>query len=78
MTDDELALLRIVAVDGHHAGDSRRRGSAKRHAAYGSPDKIPEVRLDTLRRAGAAQRAVHVRHSDRHRRNPPGADRDHC
>ena len=56
MTDDELALLRQVSPSmGIMLETSSSRLSEKGMPHYGSPDKIPEVRLDTLRRAGAAR-----------------------
>ena len=36
---------------------------------YGSPDKRPEARLETLQAGGRAAGAVHDWHSDRHRRD---------
>jgi FO synthase len=55
MTDEELALLRQVSPSmGIMLETASPRLSEKGMPHYGSPDKIPEVRLDTLRRAGAA------------------------
>ena len=42
---------------------------------YGSPDKRPEARLETLQARGRTQRSVHHRHSDRHRRDARRAPR---
>ena len=56
MTDEELALLRQVSPSmGIMLETASPRLSEKGMPHYGSPDKIPEVRLDTLRRAGAAR-----------------------
>ncbi len=56
MTDTELALLRQVSPSmGIMLETASPRLSEKGMPHYGSPDKIPEVRLDTLRRAGAAR-----------------------
>src|SRR4030095_657182 len=56
MTVDELAMLRPVAPSmGIMLETASPRLSEKGMPHYGSPDKIPEVRLDTLRRAGAAR-----------------------
>jgi FO synthase len=56
MTDDEIALLREVSPSmGIMLETASPRLSEKGMPHYGSPDKVPEVRLDTLRRAGAAR-----------------------
>ncbi len=56
MTDAEIALLRSVSPSmGIMLETASARLSEKGMPHYGSPDKIPEVRLDTLRRAGAAR-----------------------
>jgi FO synthase len=56
MTDDELALLRQVSPSmGIMLETASARLGEKGMPHYGSPDKVPEVRLDTLRRAGAAR-----------------------
>jgi len=56
MTDDEIALLRQVSPSmGIMLETASPRLSEKGMPHYGSPDKVPEVRLDTLRRAGAAR-----------------------
>src|SRR5262245_13552187 len=56
MTDAELALLRDVSPSmGIMLESASTRLTEKGMPHYGSPDKVPEVRLDTLRRAGAAR-----------------------
>ena len=56
MTDDEIALLREVSPSmGIMLETASPRLSEKGMPHYGSPDKVPAVRLDTLRRAGAAR-----------------------
>jgi len=56
MTDAELAMLRDVSPSmGIMLESASTRLTEKGMPHYGSPDKIPEVRLDTLRRAGAAR-----------------------
>jgi FO synthase len=56
MTDDEIALLRDVSPSmGIMLESASTRLTEKGMPHYGSPDKIPEVRLDTLRRAGVAR-----------------------
>ena len=51
-------------------------GCARRAAShYGSPDKQPAVRLETIAAAGELQGAVHHRHPDRHRRDARRAHR---
>ena len=56
MTDEEIALLRQVSPSmGIMLESASTRLTQKGMPHYGSPDKIPEVRLDTLRRAGAAR-----------------------
>ena len=56
MTDEEIALLRDVSPSmGIMLESASTRLTEKGMPHYGSPDKIPEVRLDTLRRAGAAR-----------------------
>ena len=56
MTDSEIALLRQVSPSmGIMLETASKRLSEKGMPHYGSPDKDPEVRLDTLRRAGAAR-----------------------
>ncbi len=56
MTDDEIVLLRDVSPSmGIMLESASSRLTEKGMPHYGSPDKIPEVRLDTLRRAGAAR-----------------------
>jgi FO synthase len=56
MTDEEIALLRAVSPSmGIMLESASTRLTEKGMPHYGSPDKVPEVRLDTLRRAGAAR-----------------------
>ena len=56
MTDAEIELLRQVSPSmGIMLETASSRLSDKGMPHYGSPDKDPEVRLDTLRRAGAAR-----------------------
>jgi FO synthase len=56
MTDAEIALLRGVSPSmGIMLESASTRLTEKGMPHYGSPDKIPEVRLDTLRRAGTAR-----------------------
>jgi len=56
MTDQELALLRNVSPSmGIMLESASTRLTEKGMPHYGSPDKIPEVRLDTLERAGKAR-----------------------
>jgi FO synthase len=57
MSDDDLAALRSVSVSqGIMLESLSLRLCAKGGPHYGSPDKHPEARLDTIRRAG--ERAV--------------------
>ncbi len=56
MTDAEIVLLRQVSPSmGIMLESASSRLTEKGMPHYGSPDKIPEVRIDTLRRAGAAR-----------------------
>jgi FO synthase len=56
MTPDELAMLRPTAPSmGMMLETASPRLSEKGMPHYGSPDKIPEVRLETLRLAGKAR-----------------------
>ncbi len=56
MTDDEILLLRQVSPSmGIMLESASSRLTEKGMPHYGSPDKVPEVRIDTLRRAGAAR-----------------------
>ena len=53
MTRDELAALReVTASQGDHARDGADRLSERGGPHFGSPDKRPAVRLETLRLAG--------------------------
>ena len=53
MSDDDLASLRSVSVSqGIMLESASLRLCAKGGPHYGSPDKHPEARLDTIRRAG--------------------------
>jgi FO synthase len=56
LTDDELAMLRDVSPSmGIMLESASDRLTLKGMPHYGSPDKIPAVRLDTLERAGRAR-----------------------
>ena len=56
MTDDEIAMLRPVSASmGIMLESASERLSEKGMPHYGSPDKEPAVRLETLRRAGEAK-----------------------
>jgi FO synthase len=56
MTTDELAKLRLVSPSmGIMLESASKRLTEKGMPHYGSPDKDPEVRLDTLRLAGEAR-----------------------
>lgn len=56
MSDDDLAALRKVSVSqGIMLESTSERLLARGMAHHGSPDKIPAARLDTIRRAGAAE-----------------------
>lgn len=53
LTDDDLITLRRVSISqGIMLESTSERLCAKGGAHYGSPDKIPAARLDTIRRAG--------------------------
>ncbi len=56
MTDEELAMLRPLSASmGIMLESASERLCQKGMPHYGSPDKLPGVRLDTLRRAGRAR-----------------------
>ena len=57
MTAADIARLRAVSIShGPDAGDPPPNGCAsKRRPAFGSPDKHPAVRLETIRLAGEAR-----------------------
>lgn len=56
MTDDEIARARKVSPSmGIMLESASDRLTEKGMPHYGSPDKVPAVRLDTLNRAGAAK-----------------------
>ena len=76
MSDDDLASLRSVSVSqGIMLESASLRLCAKGGPHYGSPDKHPEARLDTIRRAGEQAVPFTSGHSDRHRRDPRRTDR---
>ena len=58
MTREEIAALRArVGVAGHHAGEHLASACCEKGGAhYGSPDKDPAVRLETIRDGGRAAR----------------------
>ena len=75
-TAADIANLRTVSVSqGIMLESAAERLYAKGGPHHGSPDKRPAARLETIRRAGEAARALHLRHPDRHRRNTRGAHR---
>ena len=70
MSRSEIAGLRTVsASQGIMLESLSARLCEPGGVHYGSPDKRPEVRLETLQAGGRTARAVHDRHSDRHRRD---------
>ncbi len=76
MTRPDIEMLRKVSASQGIMLESaserlRRRGGPH----FGSPDKDPAVRLDTIRDGRRGGGAVHVRHPDRHRRDPARAHR---
>ena len=77
MSRSEIAGLRTVsASQGIMLESLSARLCEPGGVHYGSPDKRPEVRLETLQARGRTARAVHDRHSDRHRRDArPSASR---
>ena len=71
LTPEELARLKPVSPSmGIMLESASDRLTEKGMPHYGSPDKVPAVRLQTLDDAGAAKIPFTHRHSDRHRRNP--------
>ena len=67
---------RGLGVAGHHAGDGVASGWRERGGPhFGSPDKVPALRLADDRGRRRARGAVHHRHPDRHRRDARGTDR---
>ena len=76
MTAADLARLRDVSVSqGLMLETAADRLSRRGGPHFGSPDKLPAVRLATIAAAGAARGALHLGHSDRHRRDARGAHR---
>ena len=76
MTREEIASLREVsASQGIMLESTSERLCEQGGVHYGSPDKRPAVRLETIRLAGELAVPVHHRHPDRHRRNPCRAPR---
>ena len=76
MTPEEIALLRPVSPSmGIMLESASDRLTQRGMPHYGSPDKVPAVRLQTLRDGGAAGVPFTIRHPHRHRRDPPRAHR---
>ena len=68
MDEEEIAKLREVSASmGIMLESASERLCEKGMPHYGSPDKVPAVRLATLARAGAARVPVYLRNSDRDR-----------
>ena len=73
MTREEIAALREVsASQGIMLESTSERLCQQGGVHYGSPDKLPAVRLETIASGRRTGGAVHHRHPDRHRRNPGG------
>ena len=76
MTREEIAALReVTASQGIMLESTSERLCEKGGVHYGSPDKHPAVRLETIAAGRRAEGAVHHRHPDRHRRDARGAPR---
>ncbi len=76
MSRDDIERLRAVSVSqGIMLETASERLSQKGGPHFGSPDKMPAVRLATIAAAGEARGAVHLGHPDRHRRDPARAHR---
>ena len=76
LTASDVAALRAVSLSqGLMLESASERLCERGGPHHGSPDKHPQARLASIRAAGRAARAVHLGHSDRHRRNARGADR---
>ena len=76
MSREELELLRPVSASmGIMLETVSDRLSLKGGPHYASPDKLPAVRLETIRLAGAARDPVYERDPDRDRRDAGRADR---
>ena len=76
MARDELAALREVsASQGIMLETVADRLSERGGPHFGSPDKRPAARLETLRLAGELRHPVHDRDPDRHRRDAGRAGR---
>ena len=71
MTPEETATLRPVSPSmGIMLESASDRLTEKGMPHYGSPDKIPAVRLQTLADGGRSEDSVYHRHPHRHRGNP--------
>ena len=71
MTRDELAALReVTASQGIMLETVSDRLSERGGPHFGSPDKRPAARLETIRLAGELRDPVHDRDPDRDRRDP--------
>ena len=76
LDDGELLALRdVCASQGIMLETASERLSQRGGPHFGSPDKLPTVRLDAIDRAGRLRDPVHERHPDRHRRDAPRARR---
>ena len=70
MTPEEMAVLRGVSPSmGIMLESASERLTEKGMPHYGSPDKVPAVRLQTLEDAGRRENSLYHRHFDRHRRD---------
>ena len=76
MTRADLELLRPVSASmGIMLETTSERLSARGGPHFGSPDKLPAARLETIRLAGELRDPVHDRDPDRDRRDARGAAR---
>ena len=76
MSADDIALLRGVSVSqGIMLESASERLCRKGGPHFGSPDKVPAARIETIRLAGASARTLYQRHPDRHRRDKNRAHR---
>ena len=72
----DLAKLRKVSVSmGIMLESTAERLGERGGAHFGAPDKVPALRLATLKAAGEAKVPFTSRHPDRHRRDPRGTHR---
>ena len=68
MTLDECQMLREYSPSmGIMLESLSERLCGKGMPHYGSPDKVPQVRLETLRNAGGSQDPFHHRNFNRYR-----------